>query len=124
MNVLPKEVLIRSTTDTDHEGLRSVLDEVARERRWLAMTTAPSLEMVSRFRHGLIASSSVDLVAVQDGEVIGWIDVQRAPWEGMQHVGVLGMGVAASRRGQGVGRRLLQTALESATELGITRVEL
>src|SRR5690606_24820692 len=88
------------------------------------MNTASSLEMVSRFRHAINARSKAVLVAVQDGHVICLIDVQRAAWEGMQHVGVLGMGVAASRRGQGVGRRLLQTALESATELGITRVEL
>ena len=42
----------------------------------------------------------------------------------MRHTGVLGMGVAASHRGQGLGARLLATTLEAAEAAGITRVEL
>jgi ribosomal protein S18 acetylase RimI-like enzyme len=42
----------------------------------------------------------------------------------MTHVGRLGMGVNAGCRGQGIGKALLQAALERAFRQGLHRVEL
>jgi ribosomal protein S18 acetylase RimI-like enzyme len=122
---MPESVTIRPTGEADLEGLHRTLDAVARERRWLAMTAAPPLEMVRSFRHSFWESGSVDLVAVSpEGEIVGWVDIQRISWEGMRHVGVLGMGLLAAYRGRGLGRRLLQAALEAAGQAGMSRVEL
>jgi ribosomal protein S18 acetylase RimI-like enzyme len=89
------------------------------------MTAAPPLDTVAEFRRQLRAGSGVDLLAVDpQGEVIGWIDIQRLPWEGMRHVGSLGMGVRGEWRRRGVGRALLTAALAAASERGITPVEL
>ena len=105
-------------------GFREVLDAVARERRWLSMTEAPPLADVRRFVVGNLRSGAPQFVALDDGRVVGWCDVVPRPRETMRHTGVLGMGLAASHRGQGLGARLLATTLEAADAAGITRVEL
>jgi len=121
----PGAVTIRPATDDDAESFHRCLDGVARERRWLAMTAAPPLEATRGFRRMLRDSGGIDLVAVTgDGEVVGWIDVHRPPWEGMRHAGALGMGLAAGWRGRGLGRALLERALDEAARAGVTRVEL
>ena len=105
-------------------GFREVLDAVARERRWLSMTEAPPLADVRRFVVGNLRSGAPQFVALDDGRVVGWCDVVPRPRETMRHTGVLGMGVATSHRGQGLGARLLATTLDAAEAAGITRVEL
>jgi len=47
--------------------------------------------------------SGVHVVAVASGEVIGWCDIVPQPFEGMQHVGSLGVGVHKDHRSRGVG---------------------
>ncbi|WP_215779715.1 GNAT family N-acetyltransferase [Paludibacterium sp. B53371] len=68
------------------------------------------------------------LVAEQAGQVIGQVigqvvlEVQAAP---RQHTGMLVLAVAPAWQGQGIGRRLLQAAIELADEtLGLRRLEL
>jgi ribosomal protein S18 acetylase RimI-like enzyme len=56
--------------------------------------------------------------------VVGWCDVNPKTHESLRHSGVLGMGVAASHRGQGLGSALLHATLEAASARGITRIEL
>ena len=105
-------------------GFREVLDSVARERRFLAYTEAPPMTEVRRFVLNNLKRCSPQFVAIDDGRVIGWCDVVPKPRESLRHSGVLGMGVASTHRGRGVGRRLLAATLELATAGGISRVEL
>jgi ribosomal protein S18 acetylase RimI-like enzyme len=89
------------------------------------MTAAPPADGLAEFRRQLRASGGVDLIAADaQGEVIGWVDIQRVPWQGMRHVGSLGMGVRHEWRRRGLGRALLTAALAAAAERDITRVEL
>ena len=55
---------------------------------------------------------------------MGWCDITPWPYEGMKHVGRLGMGVKSGFRGQGTGKRLLEAALLRAFNTGLERVEL
>jgi ribosomal protein S18 acetylase RimI-like enzyme len=105
-------------------GFREVLDAVARERRWLAMLEAPSLARVRRFVSNGLANGMVQRVALDDGRVVGWCDVNPKTHVTLRHSGVLGMGVAATHRGRGIGSRLLETTLETAVARGLTRIEL
>lgn len=105
-------------------GFHAVLDGVARERRWLAFLEAPPADRVRRFVLNGLRQGMVQFVAVDDGRVAGWCDVNPKTHEALRHSGVLGMGVAASHRNQGVGSALLRTTLESAAARGIRRVEL
>jgi ribosomal protein S18 acetylase RimI-like enzyme len=105
-------------------GFRDVLDSVARERRFLVYTEAPPMTQVRRFVLNNLKSGTAQFVAVDDGRVIGWCDVVPKPRELVRHSGVVGMGVAASHRGQGLGRRLLATTMDTAIASGLTRIEL
>ena len=105
-------------------GFREVLDSVARERRFLAYAEAPPMTEVRRFVLNNLKRGSPQFVALDAGHVVGWCDVVPKPRESLRHSGVLGMGVASTHRGRGVGRRLLSATLEAATAGGLTRIEL
>lgn len=105
-------------------GFREVLDGVARERRWLAMPEAPSLPGVRSFVRNGLRNGMVQYVAVDGGCVVGWCDVNPKTHATLRHSGVLGMGVAATHRGRGIGAALLQATLDAAFARGLRRVEL
>ena len=105
------------------------LDSVARERVFLCMLRAPSLENSRAFARKLIGRGDpfvvwVDPTRRPTERVLGWCDITRSDYEGMNHRGVLGMGVAAAWRGLGIGRALIGECLRLATNLGIDKVEL
>jgi ribosomal protein S18 acetylase RimI-like enzyme len=105
-------------------GFREVLDAVARERRYLALTEAPPMSQVRRFVLGNLKSGTAQFVAVEDQRVVAWCDVRPKPREALRHSGTLGMGVLASHRGQGIGTRLMAATLEAAEANGLCRIEL
>lgn len=105
-------------------GFREVLDGVARERRYLAFLEAPPATRVRRFVLEGLRAGIAQYVAVDGEQVVGWCDVMPKSHETLRHSGTLGMGVAASHRGIGVGAALLGATLESAFARGLTRVEL
>jgi ribosomal protein S18 acetylase RimI-like enzyme len=105
-------------------GFHSVLDAVARERRYLAFLEAPSLADVRRFVLGNLRKGAPQYVALDQDTVVGWCDVIPKPRETLRHSGVLGMGIAASHRGLGIGRVLLRETIAAASARGLTRIEL
>jgi RimJ/RimL family protein N-acetyltransferase len=105
-------------------GFHKLLDAVARERRYLAFLEAPPVAETRRFVLKNLRSGAPQFVAVDEGRVVGWCDVTRKPREAMRHSGTLGMGVAATHRGRGVGAELLRTTLEAALARGLSRIEL
>ncbi|HEU4882475.1 MAG TPA: GNAT family N-acetyltransferase [Longimicrobium sp.] len=119
------EIRIVPTADEHVEGLNRCLDAVAREGRYLGLLHAPPVEASRVFVRGVIESGGVSLVAVDGtGTVVGWCDVQRRMLEGFQHVGTLGIGMLPEVRGQGLGRRLMTTAIDAAREKGMERIQL
>ena len=105
-------------------GFREVLDGVARERRYLAFLEAPPLARMRRFVLDGLSCGIAQYVAVDGERVVGWCDVTRRAHATLRHCGVLGMGVAATHRGRGIGAALLGATLERCAACGITRVEL
>jgi RimJ/RimL family protein N-acetyltransferase len=105
-------------------GFREVLDGVARERRYLAFLEAPPADRVRRFVLGNLRSGTAQFVALDGERVVGWCDVTPKAHETLRHSGTLGMGVAATHRGQGIGARLMAATLDAAGANGLSRVEL
>jgi len=105
-------------------GFHAAVDSVAKERRYLAMLEAPSFVRTRRFVLDSLKAGAVHVVAVADGEVIGWCDLRPKAAPTLRHTAVLGMGIVAAYRGQGIGSRLLATALELALARAIRRSEL
>ncbi len=105
-------------------GFREAVDAVARERRFLARTEAPPLEQMLAFVRTNIDAPNPHVVALDTGRVVGWADIRPSSAPAMRHCGTLGMGVLASYRGQGLGRRLLDAVVLKAWEAGLERIEL
>ena len=88
-------------------GFHAAVDSVAKERRYLAMLEAPSFTRTRRFVLDSLKAGAVHVVAVADGEVIGWCDLRPKAAPTLRHSAVLGMGIVAAYRGQGIGSRML-----------------
>jgi RimJ/RimL family protein N-acetyltransferase len=88
------------------EGWRSVGDE----RRYL--------RTVSRHPDAAV------FVAEENGLVVGRLSLSRDPHPASRHVADLGLMVAASHRGRGIGRQLLEEAVGWARKSGISKLEL
>jgi RimJ/RimL family protein N-acetyltransferase len=116
---------IVATTDERIAGFHAAVDAVARERRYLAFLEAPPIEQTIMFVRGLLAEGGVQLLAITDeARVVGWCDVARVKWEGLRHIGRMGMGLLSPYRRQGHGQRLAETAIDAARGAGIERIEL
>jgi RimJ/RimL family protein N-acetyltransferase len=116
-----ERVLIRTARPADCDGAVALNAAVAAEGRWigreapldLAAAAERFLESLDEPGHYVLVA--VDTQAATDGSVGGVV--------GQLHLGVasfgvaeLGMAVDAELRGQGVGRRLLATAIDWARE--------
>lgn len=106
------------------EGFRRTVDVVARERHYLAGVEGFSPDATREFVAGILNGGGVSFVALQERNVVGWCDVVRRPFEGFQHTGTLGMGLLSEYRGQGIGQRLLESAVAAAAAHGLARIEL
>ena len=106
------------------EGFNRAVDIVARERLYLAFLEGFPLESSRAFVLDGIARGHAQMVAVANGDVVGWCDVTPKSRAVHGHVGVLGMGVLPQFRGQGVGRQLIEATLAAAWATGLTRIEL
>lgn len=104
--------------------MRQVLDVVAREKRFLALTEAPPEEECFSFYRGLIESHSPMFIALVNEQVVGWCDIQFAFGQSRRHVGSLGMGLLPANRGRGIGTPLIQSAIGDAWANGLSRIEL
>jgi ribosomal protein S18 acetylase RimI-like enzyme len=105
---------IRPIQLTEADAFNAALGSVARERRFLRLIDAPSLESTRQFVASNIERGNPQVIALLAGEVVGWCDICRSTDRGSEHVGGLGMGVLASQRGRGIGKQLILAALEMA----------
>jgi RimJ/RimL family protein N-acetyltransferase len=83
---------------------------VGEERRYL--------RTIGRYAHAAV------FVAEVDGQVIARLSLARDPHPASTHVADLGLMVAASHRRRGVGRALLDAAVEWARGAGVRKLEL
>ncbi|MES2857534.1 MAG: GNAT family N-acetyltransferase [Bdellovibrionota bacterium] len=105
-------------------SFHKALNSVASERVYLDMTEAAPLEAVTQFQTSLIDAGAAVYYAVQNEEVVGWCDIFPKSNPRQSHRGGLGMGIIASHRGQGLGRKLMDACLKKAKESGLEKVEL
>ncbi len=105
------------------ESFHRALDVVARERKFLTLLEAPPLEQTRLFVLDAIKNGDPQLVALADGEVVGWCDVRRHFFAAHAHRGTLGMGIIPVWRGRGLGLRLVSAILAQARQAGFVRIE-
>lgn len=115
-------IVICTTSEPHFAGLYQALDEVAREKHYLAFVEAPPVDEAFAFFRNIVANDLCQFIAIENGKVVGWCDV--LPKSGKDCAGVLGMGVIPSARKRGIGSRLLEAAIERAWAKGLSRIEL
>lgn len=103
------------------ESYCEAVDSVARERKYLAAVTGFPLEGVKAFVNMIIANDYAQYYAVDGDKVVGWCDIIPKSFEGFTHVGVLGMGLLSGYRGQGIGSRLIEKAIEHSAEKNVIK---
>ncbi len=106
------------------EGFHGLLDQVAREKRYLLFLEAPPLENVRAFVLKSMPGPNIQFVALDGGSVVGWCDVIRLDRPTTRHAGRLGVGLPPAYREKGLGARLISAVLDEARARGIIRVEL
>ncbi len=111
-------------TEAHIEGFWSAVDRVSRERKYLAFLEGPPINTTKDFVLNNINGNWPQVVAMSDGELIGWCDITALDRPVFAHIGSLGMGVLAPYRGHGVGKALISAALQKARARGLTRIEL
>ena len=119
-----EEIRIVPTSEEFADRINAAFDQVARERKYLASTVAPSAESTRVFIKGLTEGNGVQAVALAGDRVVGWADVVRERHEGFGHVGRFAIVLVSDYRGKGLGERLTKEVLRMASEAGMTRIEL
>jgi len=120
-----RPIAIRPLRERDFDAFRECLDVVARERVYLGLTEAPPRGAAHRCWEEALARGCPHFVAVDGRRVVGWCDMHlNGERPGFRHVGRLGLGVRPEYRGGGIGRRLMEVAIEAARRLGLERIEL
>ena len=118
------EILIRPIALADIKQFQRVTDAVMRERKYLAFIEGFAIDEVALFVARNIRLRNPQMVADDDGRIVGWCDIRRETIPVYSHTGHLGMGLLARYRAQGVGERLIRAAIEAARENGFERIEL
>jgi ribosomal protein S18 acetylase RimI-like enzyme len=118
------EILIRPIALADIEQFQQVTDAVMRERKYLAFIEGFPIDEAALFVARNLRLRNPQVVADDDGRIVGWCDVRRETIPVYSHTGHLGMGVLAEYRGRGLGERLIRAAIEAARETGFERIEL
>lgn len=114
---------IRRIEEDDADAIARILACVAEERVWIG--TQPPVNVAARaerIRDELATGRSVGWVVVEDGEVVGSLDLRLR--ERDPAVATIGMALVPEARGRGGGKLLLQTALRHAAETGMHKLDL
>jgi amino-acid N-acetyltransferase len=99
---------IRPARTSDIKGIRTLIDAFALQRRLLNKETVTLYESVQEFT-----------VAVEDGVVVG-CGALHILWEDLAEVRTVA--VAEHLHGKGVGRRILESIIARAKEIGVERI--
>lgn len=123
-----------SATDVQHavrEARQGDADEVVRlladiydEGSWFVGDGPPSTAALGRRIRSERADGTLFLVAVDDGRVIGWLELQRLQPSKLRHVAVLTLAVAPDRRREGIASGLLRRAYEWSRSVGVEKISL
>ena len=118
---------VRRAGPGDAAALVALAEQVAREEGGWILTTDAWRAVGDERRYLRAARRHPDaavFVAEVGGAVVGRLSLARDPHPSSRHVADLGIMVAASHRGQGIGRRLLDEAVGWARMSGILKLEL
>jgi RimJ/RimL family protein N-acetyltransferase len=121
-----RELRVRSLDRGDAMELFVLHQELISDGRGMVLTPEeahPPDKLVEKIEE--IQGQGGLFVGAFDGEeLVGTLDLARIPRTMLRHNAALGMGIRPAYQGVGLGRALLQAALDWTQEAGVSRVEL
>ncbi len=120
-------IVIREPVAADAEALAAYTAAlVAENTRTITLRTAPTVEQEADFIASVAARArAFILIAVEGERIVGLLDLHAGDREHNRHAARFGMSVAKDRRGQGLGRQLLEDMIEKTKAWpGFCRIEL
>jgi RimJ/RimL family protein N-acetyltransferase len=106
------------------DGIGEAFASVVREQAYLSFNEVPPLVETRAFILGRIKGQWPYFIALFRGEVVGWCDISPLDRTIYAHVGELGIGIIDGHRDKGLGKRLIEAALDAAKKIGLTRIQL
>ena len=120
-------ISVRRAEASDATALVRLADSVAREEgRWILATEGwRSIGDERRYLKAVHRHPDAAVFVADDGgDVVGRLSLSRDPHPASKHVADVGLMVAESHRGQGIGRLLLEAAVEWSRKSEIRKLEL
>lgn len=105
-------------------SLQLALDQVCREKIYLEIIEAPSLEDVRKFQMSLFSKKAPVFYAVTGDRVVGCLDVVLRDNPRLAHRGWIGMFIIREFRGKGLGSRLMEKTIAYSREIGLSHLDL
>jgi len=119
------EFLVRPASADDAAALDALRDADAAEGTWVAAEPGERTVLEESLAlAGLISHGGLALVAEVDGRVAGQLAVQRRQGRYESHRGDLSITVAREHREQGLGRALVETAVDWARAVRLGKLTL
>jgi RimJ/RimL family protein N-acetyltransferase len=120
-----RTVTLRPAAERDAPALVHAIDSVAREQAYLLRSRFEmSVEEERAFIAKAKAQGNLILLAILDGELVGWVSLFRARHEFRRHTGQMGISVIREYRGIGIGTALMHYALDWAAKQGLEKINL
>ena len=94
------------------------------EDKWFVGDGPPSPETLAARLRSLNSNHSLYLVALKDGELSGWLELHRLAAKRLNHVAILTLAVAKTKRRGGLGANLLRGAYDWARQVGVLKLTL
>lgn len=120
-----RTVSLRRAVERDAPALVHAIDSVAREQKYLLRSRFEvSVEEERAIIARAKAQGNLILLALLDGELVGWLSLFRARHEFRRHTGQMGVSVVRGYRGMGIGTALMVYALDWAAGQGLEKINL
>ncbi len=119
----PPGVTVRPAAPRDARPFLEFWSAIVGEGGYVRSETVrqPARVYWARFRHPW-TEREAQVLAVEGGRVVGHVYVQREEHPVTRHVATLGIAVAASHRGRGVGSVLMDEAIRWARSVGVEKI--
>lgn len=120
-------IVIRAARPEDAATLVALGATIGREpEAWLLNTDGwRNVNEERRYLRALKRHSDAAVfVAEDDGAIVARLSLARDPHQASRHVADLGIMVAISHRGRGIGQALLDQAVAWARDVGVSKIEL
>lgn len=115
---------VREATRADAAAVHALLVGIYDEGGFFVNDSAEGLNHLALRLGSKVPSRSQYLVATDEGQLAGWLELHRSPAERLEHVAVLTLAVAPAVRRRGVGRALMRAAYAWCKRVAVLKISL